>query len=71
MHIGLHNLFEKRNAESRSVNAENPKREKAGGARATDVTSLHRASVRWGRQLGVGWKASPCIPLKAHIRHSR
>jgi hypothetical protein len=63
MDIGLHNIYQRRDYETRWFNAENPRGEKHGGAQADEATSLHRPSARWARQLGPGWKASPCTSL--------
>jgi hypothetical protein len=65
MDIGLGNLHRMRDSESRSINAENPRGEKGGGARATAETSLHEGSAKAARELGPGWKLSPCRPVKA------
>lgn len=59
MDINLGNIFMKRSAESRSLSAENPTGEKAGGARA--VPEGDSAA----RELGQGWKVRPCLTLKA------
>jgi len=59
MHIGLGNIFRAREAESRSISAENPKGEKGAGATA-DPKGEGAA-----RELGVGWKVKPCITVKA------
>ena len=47
-------------ARSRSISAENPHGEKGGGARAVEGTMAKAA-----RDLGVGWKISPCIDIEA------
>ena len=47
-------------ARSRSISAENPRGEKGGGARAVEGTMAKAA-----RDLGVGWKISPCIDIEA------
>jgi hypothetical protein len=65
MDIGLSNLYRMRDCQSRSINAENPRGEKGGGARATFQTTLHEPSARAARELGPGWKLSPCIGIKA------
>lgn len=59
MQIDLGNIFLKRNAESRSLSAENPTGEKGKGA-MTDPKGEGAA-----RELGRGWKVSPCLTLKA------
>lgn len=65
MQIGLNNLYLKREAESRSISAENPDGAPGGGGRATAETTLHDKSARHARDLGPGWKMSPCIALDA------
>lgn len=47
-------------ARTRSLSAENPTGEKAGGARATKG-----ASESCARDLGVGWKVAPCLRIAA------
>jgi len=59
MYIGLGNLCLARQAESRSISAENPKGEKGKGA-MVDPQGQGAA-----RELGVGWKVRPCITLGA------
>lgn len=63
--IDLSNLFLKRQAESRSLSAENPRGEKGAGGMATRETSLHPPACDQARDLGRGWKCSPCLQLKA------
>jgi hypothetical protein len=65
MQINLSNLFEKRNAVSRSLSAENFTGEPGKGGMATPDTSLHPGAVNCGRELGQGWKLSPCLRLPA------
>jgi len=65
MHIDLGNLFEKRNVESRSISAENPNGEKGKGGMATAENTLYEGAAKAARELGQGWKVSPCIPLPA------
>lgn len=65
MDSGLHNIFRKRDAESRSISAENPDGTAGGGGRATSDTTLNPPSARHARDLGHGWKVSPCIPVGA------
>ncbi|RYX81749.1 DUF2961 domain-containing protein [bacterium] len=57
MHLG--NLWRLSNAQTRSISAENPRGEKGGGGRAP-VSENPCA-----RDLGLGWKCRPCIPIKA------
>lgn len=52
-------IFVMPDAVSRSISAENPKGEKAGGA--TEIPDAESAS----RELGKGWKVRPCIDLPA------
>ncbi len=59
MNIDLSNVFMKRDCESRSISAENPRGERGAGAMA-DPKGEGAA-----RELGVGWKVRPCITLKA------
>ncbi len=65
MHIDLANLYQKRDAESRSLSAENFRGEKGAGGMATFETSLHPPSARNARDLGPGWKLSPCLEIPA------
>lgn len=65
MEIHLGNLFLKRNAQSRSLSAENFRGEKGKGGMATEETALHKGSARCARELGQGWKMSPCLPIPA------
>jgi hypothetical protein len=58
MHLG--NLSRLSNAETRSISAENFKGEKGKGGMATEGFSLSAA-----RDLGQGWKVSPCIKVDA------
>lgn len=58
--MGLGNLSLLSNAVSRSISAENFKGEKGKGGMATDGVSANSA-----RELGQGWKVSPCVNLKA------
>jgi len=59
LNIDLGNIYLKRDAESRSLSAENPTGEKGKGAMA-DPRGEGPA-----RELGQGWKVSPCLSLKA------
>jgi hypothetical protein len=59
MPIDLGNIFLKRDAESRSLSAENPTGEKGRGAMA-DPQGAGAA-----RELGRGWKVRPCLTLRA------
>jgi hypothetical protein len=61
----LDNLFMPRDAESRSLSAENFRGDKGGGAKATFETTLHKASAEAARDLGPGWKVSPCLSIPA------
>ncbi len=65
MLIDLSNIFMKRNAVSRSISAENPGGVPGGGGRATAETTLHPPSANNARELGPGWKLSPCIAIEA------
>jgi hypothetical protein len=58
LHLG--NLHRLSNAQSRSISAENFTGEKGKGGMA-DAGNGNRAS----RDLGRGWKVSPCITIKA------
>jgi hypothetical protein len=62
--IDLSNLFRKRDAESRSISAENPDGKKGGGGMATEKTSLEPGAWKQAAHLGRGWKVSPCRPIK-------
>lgn len=57
-------LYLPRDAETRWINCENPRGEKGAAAQATEADSLHPPSARWARELGPGWKASPCTTLQ-------
>ncbi len=63
--IDLSNLFQKRQAESRSLSSENPDGKKGGGGMATKKTSLTPGAWEQAIHLGRGWKISPCRPIKA------
>jgi hypothetical protein len=65
MEINLSNLFRKRNAVSRSLSAENFGGEPGKGGMATAETTLHPRSANCARELGQGWKLSPCLRLPA------
>jgi len=65
MFIDLSNIYTKRNAVSRSISAENPDGAPGGGGRATAETTLHPPSAQNARELGPGWKLSPCIAIEA------
>jgi len=60
MTTDLQSLFLHREAESRSISAENPDGAKGGGGQATNESTLHARSAYHGRELGSGWKQSPC-----------
>jgi hypothetical protein len=59
MQIDLGNIFMKRDAESRSLSAENPTGEKGKGAMAEPQ------GKGAARELGRGWKVRPCLTLPA------
>lgn len=59
MAIDLSNIYLRRNAESRSLSAENPTGEKGKGGMA-DPKGEGAA-----RELGRGWKVRPCLTLRA------
>ena len=59
MDPNLSTIYRMRDAESRSITAENPTGEKGGGA--TEVPGPDSAA----RELGRGWKVRPCITLRA------
>jgi len=63
--IDLSNLFLKRNAESRSLSAENFRGEKGQGGMATAATTLFPPAAYNARELGPGWKVSPCLSIPA------
>lgn len=65
MEINLSNLFMRRSAVSRSLSAENFRGEPGKGGTATLETSLHAGSAKSGRELGQGWKLSPCLRIPA------
>jgi len=58
-------IYHPREAESRSISAENPDGRRGGGARADGESTLMDRSWEAARDLGVGWKCSPCKPLEA------
>lgn len=59
----LSDLPLRRNAESRSLSAENYRGEKGAGGRATPETSLNPHTAQCARELGQGWKVCPCLPV--------
>ncbi|MCC6416292.1 MAG: DUF2961 domain-containing protein [Opitutaceae bacterium] len=63
--IDLSTLFLKRQAESRSLSAENFHGDKGAGGMATKETSLNPGGWEQAEHLGRGWKISPCLPLKS------
>jgi len=65
MEIGLSNLFQRRKAESRSLSAENFRAQKGQGGMATPETTLHKGAANSARELGQGWKLSPCLEIPA------
>ncbi len=65
MDSGLQTLFLQREAESRSISAENPDGSRGGGGQAPAETTLHAPSAHHARELGTGWKISPCRPVRA------
>lgn len=65
MTCDLGNIFKRRDAQSRSLNAENFRGEKGRGGMATFETSMHPFSAKAARELGPGYKLSPCLELKA------
>jgi D-arabinan exo alpha-(1,3)/(1,5)-arabinofuranosidase (non-reducing end) len=65
MNIEMGNIFMKRNAESRSLSAENFRGQPGKGGMATEADSLSPGSAAAARDLGRTWKVSPCALLKA------
>jgi hypothetical protein len=65
MEINLSNIYKRRAAESRSLSAENFRGEKGRGGMATKETTLHPISAECARELGPGWKLSPCLTIPA------
>ncbi|MHC4916042.1 MAG: hypothetical protein ACYTGB_11190, partial [Planctomycetota bacterium] len=65
MDIDLGNIFMKRDAESRSLSAENFRGEKARGGMATAENTLAPRAAECARDLGQKWKVSPYVPLAA------
>jgi hypothetical protein len=63
MNVFLDSLYQKRDAESRSITAENPKGEKGKGA--MEIPPKWKGEG-WNpaRELGQGWKVRPCITLQ-------
>lgn len=65
MYIDLGNLFARRQAQSRSINAENFRGEKGKGGMDTPETARNKRIASASRELGVGNKVSPCLDLAA------
>jgi len=63
MDIGLGNIFKKRNAVSRSLSAENVSGEKGRGGMARLDDTPTPISAASARDLGQGWKVSPCLSI--------
>ncbi len=63
--IDLSTIFLKRQAESRSLSAENYRGEKGAGGMATKETSLTPGAWEQAVHFVRGWKISPCLPLKS------
>ena len=63
--MSLENLYQRKNAISRVLTAENFRGEKGSACMATPETTLHPDSAYAARELGVKWKMSPCIVLDA------
>jgi hypothetical protein len=63
--IDLSTLFHKRQAESRSLSAENPTGAKGAGGMATKKTAPIPQAWDQAADLGRGWKIAPCIPIPA------
>ena len=61
LNSGMNNLHRLSNAESRSISAENFKRRKGQGRAWPSKASTRSAA----RELGRGWKVSPCVRIKA------
>jgi len=59
--VGLHNVSRVSKAQTRSISAENFTGEKGKGGMATEGTGAGPA-----RDLGQGWKVSPCITIAAN-----
>lgn len=59
-HLDLHPLSRLRRTRTRSISPENFDGAKAGGARATEGLGAEAA-----RDLGPGWKVSPCVRISA------
>ena len=58
--MGLGNISRLSNAVTRSISAENFTGEKGKGGMATEGTGASAS-----RELGIGWKVSPCIHVKS------
>jgi hypothetical protein len=65
MEINLSNLYKQRQAVSRSLSAENFRGEPGKGGMATTETTLNPGAAHCARELGQGWKLSPCLKLLA------
>ena len=62
LNFGLGSLPLLRDAQTRSITAENPDGAKGGGAKAAPGDDAHCSGA--ARELGRGWKVRPCINLK-------
>jgi hypothetical protein len=60
LNSGMSNLHRLSNAETRSISAENPTGEKGKAGMAVEGFNKNAA-----RELGRGWKVSPCVGIKA------
>ena len=65
MEINLSNLYKQRDAVSRSLSAENFRGEPGKGGMATPETTRNPGAANCARELGQGWKLSPCLKLIA------
>ena len=66
----LSNIFQASSAVSCSLSPENPTGEKGAGGQATFETTLHPGAAKAARELGVGWKLSPCVTIPAQSTYT-
>lgn len=64
MAIDLGNIFLRRAAVSRSLSPENPRGERGRGGMAAPDDSPTPTGAKFARELGRGWKVSPCLALE-------
>jgi len=65
LNVGLSNLYQVSDAQTRSISLENPTGEKGKGGMATTGTGKDAA-----RELGQGWKVSPSVIIKSKTTYT-